>query len=67
MGEIQREKQVTYKLSRRKRKVRVLVKGLTTPLIATGAQARGKTLHMGGLGQVTVPRHVSVFLSYEQN
>lgn len=46
MGKIQGE-QIMEKLSSRQGKVIFLFKGLTTPLIATGAQARGEPFHMG--------------------
>ena len=47
LGKIQGEEQVMEKLSRRLGKGTFVFKGFTTPLIATGAQARGQFFHMG--------------------
>lgn len=53
---------------RTKRKVTVVAKGLTTPLIATGAQARCQTSHMVAWCRVSKQQSqgTPIFLNYEQ-
>lgn len=52
------------KLSRSQGKVTFLVKGLTTPVITSGAQAIGKAIQVDGLmlsQQVIVPSLFNIF------